>query len=210
MHLCITAYSSPLKFAFCISGASYILILHPTYISSSLILLAFTLFAKHPANVLLPLHSYPTSNHFPPLTGWGVLYGLDNALSFLLIQFLLLGEAPSDVSAPGAFLLGEIVNPPHPPPLDTQILSTTMSKCLVCAPASSPIYLLALSTPLHPRTPHFIAYALRHTKLHSSITTLAALVLYPSATPPLAPSPSLLPHLVSPHSYPSSKPYVAV
>jgi hypothetical protein len=143
-----------------------------------------------------PPHSYPTSNHFPPLTGRGVLYGLDNALSFLLIQFLLLGEAPSDVSAPGAFLLGEvpsdalkvstrvlmispaqIVNPPHPPPLDTQILSTTMSKCLVCAPASSPIYLLALSTLLHPRTPHFIAYALHHTKLHSSITTLAALVL---------------------------------
>jgi hypothetical protein len=136
---------------------------------------------------------------------------------------------PSDVSVPGAFLLGEvpsdalkvstrvlmippaqIVNPPHPPPLDTQILSTTMSKCLICAPASSPIYLLALSTPLHPRTPRFIAYALHHRKLHSSITTLTALVLYPSATPPLAPSPPLPPHLVSPHFYLSSKLYVAV
>ncbi|KAJ8579467.1 hypothetical protein M405DRAFT_142549 [Rhizopogon salebrosus TDB-379] len=59
--------------------------------------------------------------------------------------------------------------------------------------------------------PHFIPYALHHTKLHSSITTIAALVLPPSATLLLLmPSPSLLPHLVSPHSYLSSKPYVAV
>jgi hypothetical protein len=56
----------------------------------------------------------------------------------------------------------------------------------------------------------FIAYALHHTKLHSSITILAALVLHPSTTLPLSPSPSLLPHLVSHHSYLSLKPYVAV
>jgi hypothetical protein len=43
-------------------------------------------------------------------------------------------------------------NPPNPSTLDTQILSTAMSKLLACAPASSPIYSHALSTPLHPRT----------------------------------------------------------
>jgi hypothetical protein len=40
-------------------------------------------------------------------------------------------------------------NPSNPSTLDTQILSTAMSKFLACAPASSLIYSLALSTPLH-------------------------------------------------------------
>jgi hypothetical protein len=59
-------------------------------------------------------------------------------------------------------------NPPNPSALDTQILSTAMSKFLACAPTSSPIYSLALSTPLESsssnpqvKLPHFSACALR-------------------------------------------------
>jgi hypothetical protein len=43
-------------------------------------------------------------------------------------------------------------NPPNPLPPGIQILSTATSRCLACAPASSLIYLLAPSTPLHLRT----------------------------------------------------------
>jgi hypothetical protein len=55
-------------------------------------------------------------------------------------------------------------NPSNPSTLDTQILSTAMSKFLACAPASSPIYSLALSTPLHCLRPplHEAAFLLHH------------------------------------------------
>jgi hypothetical protein len=59
----------------------------------------------------------------------------------LFLHYLLISNNP------GVYLLHPVfivdILPPPTPPLSTQILSTTTSKCLVCAPASSPIHLFA-------------------------------------------------------------------
>jgi hypothetical protein len=68
----------------------------------------------------------------------------------LFLHYLLISDNPGVYLLRPVFVVDRL--PPHSPPLGAQILSTTTSKRLVCAPASSPIYLLALSMPLHPRT----------------------------------------------------------
>jgi hypothetical protein len=85
----------------------------------------------------------------------------------------------------------------EPPPLDTQILSTATSKYhLACAPASSPICLLALSTLLHCLLPpsHEAAF-LRHLRCPRPPSTSKGSGLYPTyILPPTSKAGLRIPH----------------
>ncbi|KAJ8594586.1 hypothetical protein M405DRAFT_858022 [Rhizopogon salebrosus TDB-379] len=94
---------------------------------------------------------------------------------------------PPECSPAPAWAYHPSAPPPKPPPLETQMLSTATSKChLACAPASSPIYLLALSTPpsssnSHGKILQVIVQAQVSSCLPSSPTAIAS---PDSSTPP--------------------------